>query len=70
MGTTEGFSAGKYSNPLVALCIEKRTESTINHGGTLGLFSALNLGCSCERKVGTITEGLAWGQKVTQSVNE
>lgn len=68
MGTTEGFSAGKYSNPLVALCTEKRTESTINHGDTLGLFSALNLGCCCERKVGIITEGLAWGQKKLPNV--
>lgn len=42
----------------------------IKHGDTLDLFSALNLGCSCERKAGTITEGLAWGQKVTQSMNE
>lgn len=63
MGNSEGFSAGEYSNPPVALYAEKRTEGTVKHGDTLGLFSALKLGYNCEMKVGTVTDRLAWGQE-------
>lgn len=59
MGTTEGFPA----ESIVVLYTEKKTGSMVKHGDTLGLFAAMKLSCNCEKKVGTITEGLTWGQE-------